>query len=627
MVKKRLGEVLQERQRISSADLEKVIEEQRKSYMLLGELLLRRGIVAKDDLISALEEVSGFHYMDSRFVAVEPAVLDLIPLSAARFYCVLPLFREGNHLVTLMAEPKNLAAIDALRFLCGVKISPRFGFRAEISEAIERCYAKVRNEPAKAQREKTSFFIEQMDTSDMQFFTASSNQQNREAISEFEADLRNERTPAVRLVSALIFAAASKEASDIHIEPQALSTMVRMRVDGILRELTQIPHDLTNSLISRIKILADMDISERRKPQDGRFLVQMGKRDLDLRVSSLPTRDGEKIVVRLLNPASAQASFTDLGLSSSNANSLKKLLAKPQGMLLVTGPTGSGKSTTLYAGLNLLRSPAVNIITVEDPIEYRIQDINQVQINSRSGLTFANCLRSILRQDPNIIMVGEIRDSETAEIALQASQTGHLVLSTLHTNDSVAAVTRLVDLNVPRFLIASSVTGILAQRLVRKLCACRIEAPVSAQQRSRFASAGIKDFPKTMFTPAGCPECENMGYKGRVGIYELLVFDEQIRNAVRSGMQEEDIRESAQASGMSLMAQDGIEKAKAGQTTLDELVRVVPFSHAPDLQCRKCSRSIAREFMFCPFCGIETGKSVENASKPRIHMPPLEVNT
>ncbi len=594
--RKRLGEVLRERKRINMEALEAALEEQQKGTALLGELLLQRGIVAKEDLVSALEEVTRFRYVDARFATVEKAVLKMVPQTAAERYCVLPLVREGKQIVAVMAEPQNLHQLDELRFLTGMDISPRLGFRSEIAEAITKCYGET-------EAAAPVPFVEQVDVSDMQFFTASSTERNKAAMEEFEAELRNERTPAVRLVSAILSAAATKKASDIHIEPQPLGTIVRIRVDGVLRELTHVPADLTSFLVSRIKILADMDISERRVPQDGRFLVQIGNSHLDLRVSTLPTHAGEKVVMRLLDPSASRVGFEKLGLSADNSRALSGVLACPQGMLLVTGPTGSGKSTSLYACLNVLRSPSVNIITVEDPIEYRIEDINQVQINPKAGLTFANCLRSMLRQDPNVIMVGEIRDQETAEIALQAAQTGHLVLSTLHTNDSVSAITRLLDLNVPSFLIAASVTAVVAQRLVRKLCTCRDQMPMSDEMAERLLAGGIVDFERQTYVPVGCANCDNSGYKGRVGIYELLLVDEQIRSAVRSGSRDEEIRNLSRSGGMRLMQEDALEKVKQGITTMDEVLRVVPFDNAITTRCRNCGRALAPAFLFCPYCG------------------------
>ncbi|HZQ90697.1 MAG TPA: ATPase, T2SS/T4P/T4SS family [Terriglobales bacterium] len=603
MGRKRIGDVLRERKRISAEALDEALQEQAKTATLLGELLLARGLVAKEDVISALEEVGRFRYVDARFATVEKAVLELIPRSAAEKYTILPVTKEGKRIVAIMAEPQNLRVLDELRFLIGMEVSPRLGFASEIKEAIERCYGELEGPP---QEPVNLPFIDQVDVSDLQFFTTSSSERSKAAMEEFEAELRNEKTPAVRLVSAILFSASAKKASDIHIEPQAMGTVVRIRVDGVLRELTHVPAEMTTSLISRIKILCDMDIAERRQPQDGRFLVQIGNSQLDMRVSTLPTHYGEKVAIRLLDPEKSRVGFQQLGLNQDMADTLISLLKAPQGMVLVTGPTGSGKSTTLYSALNLLHSPSVNIITVEDPIEYKIEDINQVQINTKAGLTFASTLRSMLRQDPNIIMVGEIRDQETAEIALQAAQTGHLVLSTLHTNDAVSAVTRLLDLNVPGFLVGASVTGIIAQRLVRKLCKCRDEAPMNDEYASRLLAAGIVDFENRMYLPTGCPECDNSGYKGRVGIYELLVFDEQIRAVVRSNFKDEEVRNLARSGGMKLMQEDALDKVSHGITTLEEVMRTVPFEQGIVSRCRNCGKALAPAFLFCPYCGAGT---------------------
>jgi type IV pilus assembly protein PilB len=613
MRRRRLGDVLKERKRITSEALEEVIQEQAQKSVLLGELLLERGLVSKDDVVASLEEVTRFRYVDCRFATVERAVLELIPRSAAVKYCVLPLVREGNKIITVMAEPQNLRALDELRFLSGMEIVPRLGFRSEITEAIEKCYGEQAS-AAKAAQEKLPF-IEQVDYSDMQFFTASSSERNKAAMEEFEAELRNEKTPAVRLVSAMLAAAAAKKASDIHIEPQALGTVVRIRVDGVLRELTHIPNELQTSLVSRVKILADMDIAERRVPQDGRFLVQITGSHLDLRVSTLPTHYGEKVVMRLLDPSATRVGFGELGFADDNAKALSTILGMPQGMLLVTGPTGSGKSTTLYSAINALRRPSVNIITVEDPVEYKIEEINQVQVNPKVGLTFSTCLRSILRQDPNVIMVGEVRDVETAEIALRASQTGHLVLSTLHTNDAISAITRLLDLGVPPFLIASSLTSVIAQRLVRKLCSCRDEVPMTPDYASRLLTAGIVDFESKMYQPVGCAKCDDTGYKGRTGIYEMLIVDDQIRNSIRGGVRDDEIRNLARSGGMRLMQEDALEKVKSGITTLEEVLRVVSFDQALAIRCRNCGKALAPTFLFCPYCGSGTRQV---ASGPRV---------
>ena len=581
--KRKLGEVLQERGHISQHNLTRAMQEQAGKTILLGELLLGRGLVSKDDLVAALEQVTGLRYVDCGSATVDDNMLKFVPRRVADRYCALPLCREGNKLVTVMAEPQNLHSLDELRFASGMDISPRLGFRAEIKLAIEKHYARA---ALSAAEEEGALPAEEKELPEIEFFTTSSRESNQEAIREFQADLRKQTTPAVRLVSTIISAAATKNASDIHIDPQGTRTVVRIRVDGILRDLMEVPSRLQESLISRIKIIADMDIAERRAPQDGRLLARVGRDQIDLRVSTLPTHYGEKVVIRLLDARSALVHFIDLGLSQEDSDLLAQMLAEPQGMLLVTGPTGSGKTTTLYAALNRLRSRTLNIITVEDPIEYVLEGINQVQVKYKLGRAFADCLRSILRQDPNVIMLGEIRDSETAEIALTAAQTGHLVLSTLHTNDSVSAITRLIDLNVPPFLVSSSVSGIIAQRLVRRLCSCRDEVAMSPEYRARLLAAGVEDVETRMYIPVGCSLCDDTGYQGRIGIYEVLVADEGICSAIRAGAEPHEIRSLARSNGMKLMQEQALTKVRMGLTSLDEVLRVVPLRKLPTSPAR-----------------------------------------
>jgi type IV pilus assembly protein PilB len=608
MKRKRLGEVLQERGQISLADLNKAIQEQQGKVIFLGELLLERGLVNQKDLVSALEEVAHVPYVDASTAEIDPDALKMIPQSVAKRFCVLPVRRDGMRLVVIMAEPQNIGTIDELRFTSGVSVSPRLGFRNEILAAIDRHYSGITSAPAPAKaarsKETAPEINDESTLPDMEFVSTSARQANQDAISEVQAELKSKRTPAVRLVSQIILGAMQKRASDIHVEPQANETLVRIRVDGVLRELDRIPRNVQNQLISRIKILSDMDISERRAPQDGRFMVIVGPRRLDLRVSTLPTQYGEKVVLRLLDTNAPSQTLSDLGLPAAVAANMETLLRSPQGMILVTGPTGSGKSTTLYASLNMLRDIAVNIVTVEDPVEYVLPGINQVHVNVRANLTFASSLRSILRQDPNIIMIGEIRDTETAEIAMKAAQTGHLVLSTLHTNDSVSAVVRLLDLDIPGYLIASSVTGVLAQRLVRKLCvACKTTQPATPEMIKRLAGVGRLDAIDRVAVAVGCPECDNTGYRGRVGIYELLVLNETIRELVRSEGRVDQIRDVARANGLLLMQEDALDKVREGVTTLDEVLRVVPFEFSATLDCPRCGQKVVTGCRFCPNCG------------------------
>src|SRR6202166_4259880 len=576
MKKKRIGEVLQDRGKISPADLQKVIGEQQGKVIHLGELMLERGLVAKEDLGAALEEVSRIPYMDCSSIVPDLGALKMVPRSMAERLCVLPLRTEHKRLIVAMAAPQNLAVLDELRFTTGFEISPRLSSRSELQQAIDKHYAA---ESGQASSYGTIRGTERKQFQEVEFFSTSSRQANQEAIQEIQADLRQKKTPEARLGSEVIQVAMANRASDIHIEPRVSDTVVRMRVDGVLHDHQLIPRALQNSLISRVKILSDMDISERRAPQDGRFMVSVGTRQLDLRVSTLPTQYGEKVVIRLLETSAPLTSYTDLGMPPDVSEGLSELLSAPQGMVLVTGPTGSGKSTTLYSSLHKLRQASVNIVTVEDPVEYVLPGINQVHVNTKAGLTFVSCLRSILRQDPNIIMVGEIRDKETAEIVMKAAQTGHLVLSTLHTNDSVSAIVRLLDLGIPGYLISSSVTGILAQRLVRLLCPCHTVQPATPEFQSRMAQFGLSRIPKSMAVPIGCDKCNHTGYSGRIGIYELLRVDESIRTIIRTSGNIDQIRATSRSNGMRLIQEDALEKVMNGTTTLEEILRVVPMDN------------------------------------------------
>ena len=513
-----------------------------------------------------------------------------------------------------MAEPQNLRHLDDLRFSTGMLIEPRFAFRSDLEKAWERFYARKSDRTHLEESEDIQFGAEafqEEEVSDegLEFLTPSSREARSEAQKELLAG--KQKTPAVRQVSDILKAAADRRASDIHIEPQANGARVRVRVDGILRDLWVIPHRQQPAVISRIKILADMDIAERRLPQDGRILVKYKEGRLDLRISTLPTAYGEKVVIRLLEPNAPMVSFRDLGLSEVIHKELHRLIALPQGMLLVVGPTGSGKSTTLYAALTQLRSPTRNIVTVEDPVEYMLEGVNQAQVHTKAGLTFATCLRSILRQDPDVIMVGEVRDQETAEIALKAAQTGHFVLSTLHTNDGISAVTRLLDLGVPSFLVASSVSGILAQRLVRRLCKCKRVSPATMEYEARMEDAGF-DTRGTMFVPGGCDSCEGTGYKGREAISELLVFNDAIQSLVRQESRPEEIRAMARGLGFRRMQDEALQKVSEGVTSFEEVMRVVPIARASGIKCQSCGAELLLTFRCCPYCLEKREKAESN---------------
>jgi type IV pilus assembly protein PilB len=600
MPRKRLGEVLCERGQIGAGDLKRALQEQQGKTIHLGELLLQRKLVSKKDLAAALAEVSTVEYVDCQKLDPAPETLDLVPQALAKRCRAIPIESKGKTLVVAMSEPQNLHLLDELRFKTGLKIVPKFGFQSEVLAALERLYGGSLGAAPEAVQVSD-------DTTGMEFISSSSQERNVEAMREMQIELqqKSKTTPAVHLVATMIKAAVAKKASDIHIEPQQSDTAVRFRVDGILRDFQRIPRALQNTVASRVKILSDMNIAERRAPQDGRFLVKISGRRVDLRVSTLPTQYGEKVVMRLLEGESPLKDFSELGLPKEIGEALNDILRLPQGMLLVTGPTGSGKSTTLYSCLNSIRRPAVNIVTVEDPVEYVIAGLNQVQVNTKAGLTFASSLRSVLRQDPDVVMLGEIRDGETAEIAVKAAQTGHFVLSTLHTNDSISAVTRLLDLGVPGYQIGSALTAVIAQRLIRRLCSCHYSSAPTEEYLRSVMAAGMMEPPEIQNTANGCEACDFTGYRGRIGIYEMLRFNDALRQSARSGNHNDEMRVLARHNGIKFMQEYALDLVREGLTTFEEVQRVVALGHTSSESCGSCGRELSSNFAFCPFCGVK----------------------
>jgi type IV pilus assembly protein PilB len=616
MNKKRLGEILFERGHISAADLKKALQEQGK-VVRLGELLLQRKLVSRQELAAALSVVSGVDYVDCKEVCPPAEILKRIPAALAKRCRSIPIEADTKTITVVMQEPQNLQLLDELRFKTGLKIVPKFGFQDEVLAAIERLYGTLEPTPAEAVQVAD-------DTTGMEFISSSSQERNVEAMREMQSELKHKSktTPAVHLVATMIKAAVAKKASDIHIEPQQNDTAVRFRIDGMLRDYQRIPRALQNTVASRVKILSDMDIAERRNPQDGRFLVKIAGRRVDLRVSTLPTQYGEKVVMRLLEGESPLKDFAGLGIPKEIATVLAETVKLPQGMLLVTGPTGSGKSTTLYSCLHLIRRPSVNIVTVEDPVEYVLPGLNQVQVNVKAGLTFASCLRSVLRQDPDVVMLGEIRDAETAEIAVKAAQTGHFVLSTLHTNDSISAVTRLIDLGVPGYQVGIALTAIIAQRLIRRLCTCHYTSEPTEEYLETLRAVGMTERPETQKVVNGCEACDFTGYRGRIGIYEILPFNDAMRQAVRSGNHNDQMRILARQNGIKFMQDYALDLVRQGLTTIEEVQRVVAFGQASAEVCNACSRELSPSFMFCPYCGVS-----QLDAQPTVASGPLPLPT
>jgi len=552
-LRKRLGDLLIEVGLITQEQLDKALSAQQRMGKRLGKVLVELGFISEQSMIEALEFQLGIPHVDLSMTVIEPEVAALIPEAVAKRHQIIPIRREQDKVVLAMADPTNVFAVDDAQLATGLMVEVVIAAESEIERAINRCYG-VRETVQKA--------MDQLQTSDP-FLLAD------------ELTVEESDAPIISIVNSLLQQAAKDGASDIHIEPQEKDLRVRFRVDGVLREMMVFPKRLHGALTSRLKIMSEMDIAERRIPQDGRIKLFFAGRDIDIRLSTLPTIYGEKIVGRLLDQAGAILDIDRLGFSALNRQRFSEMCEKSYGIVLVTGPTGSGKTTTLYSALRRCISPEKNVITVEDPVEYRLPGINQVNVNPKAGLEFANALRAILRQDPNIIMVGEIRDAETAEIAIRAALTGHLVLSTLHTNDAASTVTRLVDMGIEAYLVASSVLGVLSQRLVRRICEqCKV-AYTLEPNTPEYLFAGLDQGQQPNFYRGqGCPACNHTGYRGRTGIHEVLPLTPEIRALIMRGESADRIAAAAKREGMLTMAQDGVQKAMEGITTLAEVMRV-----------------------------------------------------
>ncbi len=523
----------------------------------VGNILLSRGIVNESQLLAAYAQRLDVSFVEKDLVVKRPEVLKLVPESLARRYGIMPLDINNNKILVAISNPEDMSVIEEIKLSSRMDVSFVLSPRENIIGAIERYYKNVELFYREEQAEVQTVNIVSSDTA--------------KKMDEIESNVNN--TPVVKLVNNLVQQAYVRQVSDIHIEPFENDVIVRMRIDGDLVEVMRLAPSALNSVISRIKILSGMNIAEKRIPQDGRFAYSNDEFKVDLRVSTIPTIYGEKCVMRLLNTGGENLlSFEQLGMTKENVARFEHMLSAPNGIILVTGPTGSGKSTTLYAVLNRLRKPTINITTIEDPVEKQMFGINQVQVNTKAGMTFANGLRSLLRQDPDVIMIGEIRDYETAEIAVRASITGHLVLSTLHTNDSIATIVRLIDMGVPPYLVSASVNAIIAQRLVKRLCPyCKRKRALRDTERALLEDDEIKD----VYEPVGCPECNHMGYSGRIAIYEIVELDHEIRKMISTGASVDEIRRVAAANGAEFLADNLRELVRKGVTSLDEYNRII----------------------------------------------------
>ncbi len=551
---KQLGQILIEQGLITAAQLEQALEEHRKTPKSLGRVLIDLGLIKEADLVRALAEQVGLEFVDLADYHIDPSSTMLLPDALARRYRAIPIGERDGKLLVAMSDPANVYALDDIRTITNRDVQPVVATAADVEQAIQKFAGMDGQVEALASQAS-----EQLEGDDEQL----------------EAAL--EEAPIVKLVQAIMTQSVGDRASDVHIEPTERDVRVRFRVDGVLHDVMHSPKNIQGGLISRLKVMADLNIAEKRVPQDGRISMRVGGRTLDLRVATLPTVYGEKIVIRVLDKSQALLRLEDLGFSDDAYKRFSASFSKPYGAILVTGPTGSGKSTTMYATLNILNQEDRNIITVEDPVEYRLDGVNQMQVNPKAGLTFASALRSILRADPDIVLIGEIRDKETATIAIEAALTGHLVLSSLHTNDAASAISRLVEMEVETFLVASAIDCVVAQRLFRMLCERCKEA--YKPEHAELVAAGYPEWliPEidTLFHPAGCSACSNTGYRGRAGLYEVMPMTEEIQRLTVDRASADEIRKTGIEQGMMTLRDDGLEKARMGRTSIGEIARVV----------------------------------------------------
>jgi len=560
-IRKQMGEKLVEEGLITQEQYDQAMKKHWESRVLLRQVLVDMGAITEDQLMDFMAQQLGIPLLkDLGGKISDPEVIQLIPEKTCRDYCVMPLSRSEGVLSVAMADPFDVFAIDDLEGLTKCKIDTVLCGRDEILKTVELFYEA--KEPLEEIVRGMTEEAEELEII----------KDKEEDVTEEVSDL--EEAPIIRLVNTIISQAVKERASDIHIEPDDKTLRIRYRIDGVLRESMSPPKKLQASITSRIKIMAGMDISIKRAPQDGRFRMRIENKDFDVRISSVPTIYGEKVVMRLLDQSTIRMGLPDAGFTADCLTRFEEMIERPYGIILVTGPTGSGKTTTLYLALQTINSPDKNIITIEEPVEYDLEGINQIAVNVKAGVSFASGLRSILRQDPDVIMVGEMRDLETADVAVRAALTGHLVFSTLHTNDAPSSIVRMVDMGVPPYLVTSAVSCVLAQRLVRKLCPLCREPYRPAPEVLREVGLDENDKDIHFSHGKGCEECGETGYLGRVGLFELMPVDKDLRKLIHAKASGDEIRSAAQKAGMKGLWEDGLDKVMSGVTSLEELKRV-----------------------------------------------------
>ena len=552
-----VGTMLLEDGLLTEAQLDDAIASQEESGLPLVSVLLDEGLVDEADLMKAVARRLGIEYVDLSEITVDPAAASLVPENLSNRYTALPYAFDDGRLVVAMADPGNVLAVDDIRAVSGRAVSIVAATKVDIADAARRA---------------ARFDDSVSDLADLALADEGAELEDVGTLEEAAED-----APVVKLMNTIIARAVNERASDIHVEPGERDLRIRFRIDGVLHEVMTTSRSISNAVVSRIKIMADLDIAERRVPQDGRVSMRVGVRPIDLRVATLPSMYGEKVVMRILDKSAGVASLDDLGFLPYNLERYREAYTKPYGAILVTGPTGSGKTTTLYSTLDILNEPEVNIITVEDPVEYRLDGVTQIQVNRKAGLLFATALKSILRADPDIVLIGEIRDGETAAIAVEAALTGHLVLSTLHTNDAPSSINRLIDMGVEPFLVSSAIDAVLAQRLARVLCEKCKEAytpEVVALERIGWED-GLEDGAPVLYRPVGCRMCSNTGYRGRIALNEVMPISEELQRLTVKRRSSEEMRNVAIEQGMRTLRQDGLAKVALGVTSIEEVLRVV----------------------------------------------------
>ncbi|MDP9175842.1 MAG: Flp pilus assembly complex ATPase component TadA [Planctomycetota bacterium] len=569
----RIGDVLVQKGVITGDQLSRALVEQKATGRMLGEMLVEQGVISSATLVQVLAQSLGVPGIYLRHGLIDPALMKLIGEEEADRLAVIPLFKVRGELTVAMAEPQSLPLIDRLKQLTGCKIRPVLAMDSNIREFVKKYAGGEVNVDA---------FLSSLAESDVEVV-------EREAVDEgpvTDLDKMVAGSPIINLVNVALMTAVRDRASDIHIEPEKKGTRVRYRIDGVLRDMMKPPAGMHGSIVSRVKVIGKMDIAEKRLPQEGRVRIVAEGREIDLRVSSMPTLLGEKLVLRILDKANLRVRMEDLGFRADTMAAFQRMLRQPHGLILVTGPTGSGKTTTLYSALDLLRSPELNIVTIEDPVEYQLDLINQIHVHEAIGMDFPRALRSILRQDPDVIMIGEIRDSETARVAVQAALTGHVVLATLHTNDAPGAVARLVDMGVEPYLVSSAINGVVAQRLARTVCpAC---ATKYYPDDETLASAGLLNKARRAFRKGtGCPKCHDSGCHGRIGIYEVMEVDPPMRRMIHRGAGSHELREQMRKNGGLSLRDEGILLSLDGKCSLEEALGVTHCEDSPPAATRE----------------------------------------